>query len=420
MPNVRRRLLLLAGLLAAPSLPVIAPPAAAEDTVKIGVIEPLSGGAASAGQAIKAALELGTEIVNTPYPDMQGLPLAAGTGFPGLGGRKLELDYADNQGSPAVGQNQALRLITQDHVVALFGAYQSGITLTTSAVAERYGIPFLAPESVATNLTERGFKWFFRTTPIGPDIARAYIGFVLDQRKQGRKIDSVAIVNDTTEYGTSIAEVIKKQADAEGVKVTQNVTYNVNATDVSSQVLQLKQASPDLVIFISYTSDAILYARTMKNLDYRPPIVIGDDSGFSDPSFIESVGDLVQGAINRSAFAPGRPGTLSYKMNALYHQRFGRDLDETSARSLQGFFVLVDAINRAGSTDPGKIQAALRATDMKPAQLFTGYNGVKFDDKGQNTESAMLLTQLQGKDYVAVWPQAEATGSLQLPYAGWK
>ena len=74
--------------------------------------------------------------------------------------------FADNQGSPATGQNQALRLITEEKVVALTGAYQSGITLTASAIAEKYGIPFVNGELVAANLTERGFKWFFRTTPV--------------------------------------------------------------------------------------------------------------------------------------------------------------------------------------------------------------------------------------------------------------
>ena len=95
-------------------------------------------------------------------------------GSPGLGGAKVEVVFADNQGSPATGQNQALRLITEEKVVALTGAYQSGITLTASAISEKYGIPFLNGESVAANLTERGFKWFFRTTPVASDFAKIY------------------------------------------------------------------------------------------------------------------------------------------------------------------------------------------------------------------------------------------------------
>ena len=114
------------------------------------------------------------------------------------------------------------------------------------------------------------------------------------------------------------------------------------------------------MIFISYTADTILYFKTMKNLDYLPPIIIGDDAGFSDPTFIPNVGDLAQGAINRSALDIGKPGSNSYIVNEMFKTKYGRDLDDTSARWMQGFLVLADAINRAGSTDPDKIQAALQ------------------------------------------------------------
>ena len=100
--------------------------------------------------------------------------------------------FADNQGSPAAGQNQALRLITEEKVVALSGAYQSGITLTTSAIAEKYGIPFVNGESVAANLTERGFKWFFRTTPVAGDFAKIYLDFLKDMKAGGHKTDNIA------------------------------------------------------------------------------------------------------------------------------------------------------------------------------------------------------------------------------------
>src|SRR5437016_10882372 len=144
----------------------VAHDAAAQQTIKIGAIYPLSGNAASAGGYSKAAIELAVDLVNNGNPNLKDLPLADGKGLPGLGGAKIEVLFADNQGTPAAGQNQALRLITEEKVAALIGAYQSGITVTTSAIAERHGIPFLTPESVASNLTERGFKWFFRATPV--------------------------------------------------------------------------------------------------------------------------------------------------------------------------------------------------------------------------------------------------------------
>ena len=104
----------------------------------------------------------------------------------------------------------------------------------------------------------------------------------------------------------------------------------------------------------------------------------------------------------------------------MFKAKYGRDLDDTSARWLQGFLVLADAINRAGSTDPEKIQAALKATDLKADQLMIGYRGVKFDDTGQNTLASTFLIQLKGKQYVSVWPDNLATDKLELPMKGWR
>ena len=391
----------------------------AQQSVKVGAIYPLSGNAASAGGFSKAAIELAVDLVNHGNPDLKDVPLADGKGLPRLGGAKIEVIFADNQGTPAAGQNQALRLITEEKVVALIGAYQSGITVTTSAIAERHGIPFLTPESVAANLTERGFKWFFRATPVAGDFARAYSAFLKEQRAAGQKTGSIAVVNENTEYGNSVASVIKEQFAKDGHNITQVIPYSANTTDVQPQVLQLKEKNPDVVIFISYTSDAILYAKTMKDLSWKPAIMIADDAGFNDPSFVATSGALVEGLVNRSSFAVGKPGSVSAVINELYKKKTGNDLDDPSARAMQGMLIMADAINRAGATEPAKIQAALKATDLKASQVITGYDGVKFDDKGQNVLASSLITQLQGGKYVPVWPKDKAAGELKLPYKGW-
>ena len=391
----------------------------AQQSVKVGAIYPLSGNAASAGGFSKAAIELAVDLVNHGNPDLKDVPLADGKGLPRLGGAKIEVIFADNQGTPAAGQNQALRLITEEKVVALIGAYQSGITVTTSAMAERHGVPFLTPESVAANLTERGFKWFFRATPVAGDFARAYSAFLKEQRAAGQKTGSIAVVNENTEYGNSVASVIKEQFAKDGHNITQVIPYSANTTDVQPQVLQLKEKNPDVVIFISYTSDAILYAKTMKDLSWKPAIMIADDAGFNDPSFVATSGVLVEGLVNRSSFAVGKPGSVSAVINELYKMKTGNDLDDPSARAMQGMLIMADAINRAGATEPAKIQAALKATDLKARQVITGYDGVKFDDKGQNVLASSLITQLQGGKYVPVWPKDKAAGELKLPYKGW-
>ena len=376
MVGATRRALAAVAALAAFGLGVSAQ---AQQVVKIGAVYPLSGNSASTGNYAKMAFEMGADIINNGNPELaKVMPLAKGGGLPGLKGAKIQMVIADNQGTPAAGQNQTLRLITEEKVAAVICCYQSGITLTASAVAERYGIPFLNAESVAANLTERGFKWFFRTTPVAADFAKA------------------------------------------NLPVTQKIAYSANSTDVQPQVLQLKEKNPDVVIFISYTSDAILYAKTMKELNWKPAILIADDGGFNDPAFVKAMGSVTEGLISRSVFASGKPGSVAAILDDLYKKKTGGDgLDDVSARVLQAFFVMAEAINNAGSTDPAKIRDALRAVELKPEQLVAGYDGVKFDDKGQNVQASTLITQMRNGNYVSVWPKARATHELVLPYKGW-
>ncbi len=217
-------------------------PAYAADPVKIGVIYPLTGNAASAGQSAKDAVNLAAEIVNNAHPELKNLPLGATAGLPNLGGAKIELDEADHQGNPQVGQQQTLRLITEDHVAAMLGSYHSSVSLVATAVAERQGIPFLVANSVAANITGRGFKWTFRTTPYAPDFAKAYSEFLNDLKKSGRKVDNIAVVNENTDYGTSVSASILDAAKAANIKVAAHIAYSANSSDVSAQVLQLKIA----------------------------------------------------------------------------------------------------------------------------------------------------------------------------------
>jgi branched-chain amino acid transport system substrate-binding protein len=213
---------------------------------------------------------------------------------------------------------------------------------------------------------------------------------------------------------------VREAARDANLRVSADVPYSANTTDVSSQVLQLKDKKPDAIIFASYTSDIIRYMKTLKNFNYSPPVIIGDDTGFSDPAFIANVGKIAQGVLDRSAWEKGKPGSVTAKINEVFKAKSGYDLDDTSARNMQALFVLADAINRAASTKPDAIQRALQQTDLKPEQLMMGYRGVKFDSTGQNALAATYLIQLQGTSYVVVWPERSATAKLIYPFKGWQ
>jgi branched-chain amino acid transport system substrate-binding protein len=391
---------------------------AAAEPVRIGALYPLTGNSASNGQQARLALGFAAEIVNNPHPEFAELPLAATQGLPNLGGAPVQPVLIDHRGDPAVAQTQAVQLVTQQRVVAMLGAYQSSAAMTGTAVAERYGIPFVVSDSVAANITARGFKWTFRVTPIAADFAKTYMSFIADMRAAGRMIEDIAIVNENTDYGSSVGDAIAAAAQASGVRVSTRIPYPANGPDVSAQVLTLKGRNPSLAIFVSYTSDAILYMNSMRSLAYLPPMIIGDDGGFNDPSFIRSVGPVSQGLLSRSVWSGGASGSLTDRFGAAFKARTGAEMDDLTGRVTQAFFVLADAINRAGSTEPAKIQAALRATDLRPDQLIVGYHGVRFDATGQNELGSTYLTQMQGPGYVTVWPQQAATASLRWPMKG--
>jgi branched-chain amino acid transport system substrate-binding protein len=398
----------------------IAGAASAAPDVKIGATFPLSGNSGNAGKLAVAAIEVAAEIINNPHPGFESLPLGAGKGLPNLGGAKIKVIPADHQGNPSEGQSQTLRLITQEKVAGIVGSYQSAVAVTSTATAERYGVPFVVGDSVAANITTRGFKWTFRTTPVASDFANLYMVFLNELKSKGQEVNNIAVVFENTDYGVSVAGTIREIAKSKGFNVVADIAYNANGADVSAQVLQLKDKKPDVVIFISYTSDAILYMKTFKSLDYMPKIVIGDNSGFSDPAFIKGVGELAQGAFNRSAWGVGPKDSVTWRINEMYKAKTGQDMDDTSGRDMQAFFVLADAINRAGSTKPEAVQAALQKTDLKADQLMMGYKGVKFDATGQNTLASAYMIQLIGNGYIPVYPESAAQAKPVVPFKGWK
>ena len=351
---------------------VTAGAAHAQENIKIGLITPLTGNSARVGQQAKAAVELGAEIVNGVYPEFATLPLAASAGSPNLKGAKLKIITADNQGNPSIGQKQTIRLVTEEQVVALLGAYLSSVTLAATAVAEQYGIPWVVGDSVAVNITKRGLKWTFRVMPDATDFAKSYMEFLNDLKQAGHPVSSIAIVYENTDYGTSVAASVREAAREASLPISVDISYSANTTDLASQVLQLRDKNPDAIIFASYTSDIIRYMKALKSFDYRPPVIIGDDGGFSDPAFVANVGNIAQGVLDRSAWEKGKPGSVTARINDI------------------------------GSTKPDAIQQALRQTDLKPEQLMMGYRGVKFDSTGQNALAATYLIQLQGASYVVV------------------
>jgi branched-chain amino acid transport system substrate-binding protein len=201
-------------------------------------------------------------------------------------------------------------------------------------------------------------------------------------------------------------KAVEKFAKQSGRTIVANIAYSAGAPSLNAETQKLAAAKPDVAIFASYTSDAMLFVRTMRQMKYAPPIFLANDAGFIDPRFISEVGPQVQGVLTRDVWGndlyTAKP--VIKQINDMFKAKTGNNLNGNSARSVQGMLVLADAINRAGSTKPDAIRQALAATNLTADQIVMPWEGVKFDAKGQNLKGQGLILQLEGKEYHTVWP----------------
>jgi len=421
MRQITRLVVALASALCAATLSGSA--LAQQKEVVIGLLYPLSGPTASAGIDEKHVFELFADMVNGKEPMLPGPFYQKLKGLSGLsGGARLRLVFVDHQGKPDLGQAETERLITQEKVHALIGSWQSSVTATTSQVAERFGVPFLTAESASPGLTRRGFRWFFRTSPHDEHFSQAMFDFLADfQKKKGVRIETVAISNEDTLFGTDSAKVQRALAQKYGYRIVADFAYRANSTSLTAEVQKLKAGNPDVWFPTSYQSDAILFTRTAKELDWNPKMILAQDAGHIDPKFIEQTGKDSDGYLSRSPFPSDLidKNPVAKALNGPYKARSGKELYDLPARAVTGLVTLVDAINRAGSTDPEAIRVALTRTDVKPADLLMPWTGVKFDETGQNVGVRAIVMQLQGGKYWTVWPFEMATRDVIFPIPKW-
>jgi branched-chain amino acid transport system substrate-binding protein len=378
----------------------------AADDIVIGAIYPMTGNAAPIGADAKSAVDTTLDIINgdhAPIPILMG----KGGGLPGLGGAKIKVIFADSQADPQKARAEAERLITQEHVVALIGSYTSATAATISQVGERYQIPYISMDNSAPDLSNRGLKWFFRTSPHDEMFTAAMFDFFKAiGDKTGQKVKTVALIYEDSIFGTGSSNAQKKFAALAGITVAADLRYRANSPSLSAEAERLKAADADVVMPSSYTNDSILLLKGMDEIGYKPKAIMAQAAGFQEQAFLSAVGPLAEGAMSRSSFAldavKARPAIPT--VNALYKAKSGKDLNDNTARQVTAVEVLADAINRAGSTDPDKLQKALIATDVPGDQLIVPWKGVKFDETGQNTEATPVIQQVQGGHYVTIFP----------------
>lgn len=372
---------------------------AADTVVKVGNIEPLSGPSAAVGQQGKFARDMAVEEIN-----------AAG-GIKSLGGAKLEMIYADSESKPEKGVAEAERLINTEKVHVLTGCWNSSVTYPTTAVAERYGIPFIVPVSVADKITDQGFKTVFRIAAKDSWWTRDQFAFLKDMEAETKtKLESVAFVYENGDWGKGFAEQWKKLAEKAGLKVVMDEPYPSTSTDLSPVVNKIKRANPDVLMLVSNAADAILLTNTLAEYKVKPKAIIASGGGHADPSFLKAVGkngqylyDIVEWETDVN-----KPGVK--EINKKFNDRYGYNLAGESVDAYIAMYVLADALERAGSLDPKAIRDALAKTKLTtgPA-MIASYDAIEFDETGQNKHAALVIVQVndigKGMERISVWPK---------------
>ncbi len=373
--------------------------ASAQTTIKIGNILPLSGPSASVGLQNKQAQDMAVEEIN-----------AAG-GIKSMGGAKIQLLYADSESKPEKGVAEAERFINTEKVAMLTGCWNSAVSYPVSAVAERAGIPFLVPVSVADKITEQGFKYVFRIAAKDSWWTRDQFAFLKDMEKEfNTKVSTVAFVYENGDWGKGFAEGWKKLAQQGGYKVVLDEPYPSTATDLSPVVQKIKRANPDVLFLTSNAADAILLTNTMAEYKVKPKAIIASGGGHADPSFLKAAGNNARYLFDIVEWETdvNKPG--ADKTNEKFKKLYGYNLAGESVDAYVAMYVLADALERAKSTDPKAIRDALAKTKLdKGPAMIVGYNAIEFDETGQNKHAALVMVQIndigKGMERLTVWPK---------------
>ncbi len=301
------------------------------EPIKIGTIYAMSGGSAAIGANILRGIDFAVAEIN-----------AAG----GVNGRPLEVVRGDHAGDAATGRSEAERLITQEHVDVMMGCHMSVVTEVVAQVCQQYEVPMITAISTLDRLSNEEHKdmdYFFRLCPLNSVYVEDMLMYLKDSAEQtGEEVKTVAIFTDRAAIGQELIRCVELFKDEYGLDLVATVDYTSNATDLSAQVLALKQANPDAVLCDSYIGDATLFIQTLKEQNYSPKMIVAKANGFTDPSFITNLGSIANGVASVVEFNPDL--TNGVEINEEFKAEFGVDMNGHSAESYTVVWLFKTAI----------------------------------------------------------------------------
>jgi branched-chain amino acid transport system substrate-binding protein len=341
----------------------------AEDTVKIGIIQPLTGSVAYNGTT-----------------DVNGIKLALGeiNAKGGVLGKKVELVIEDGQCKPANTVNAAEKLTQRDKVVALIGAFCSSATAAIMPVAQSAKVPLVTGVSSAANLTEKGNTWFFRATETDALLAKSFAKILVNQLK----LKKVAYIGVNDDFGRGGVEEFEKQMSALGATTVMKEYFEHGTSDYYTLLTKLKASGADGAFVAAETQDGSTFVKQKAELGLSTK-VFGVGS-WATADFMQLAGAAANGIYAAVPYASTMKTLKNEAFVKSYQDQYKVAPGKYSAAGYNTLNIVVDAIARAQSTDPDKVREALLKTD------YEGPNGhFRFDEKGQATGFTVVLVQLE-------------------------
>jgi branched-chain amino acid transport system substrate-binding protein len=348
----------------------------AQDTIKIGEFASLTGKEATYGQAAHKGTLLAIEEAN-----------AAG----GVLGKKLELVFEDDQSKAGEAATIAKKLISRDKVVAILGEITSGRTLEAAPIAQNAKIPLISPGATAPDVTAKG-DYIFRVCFVD-----SFQGAVMAKfARQSLKLQRVALLSSASSaQSVGLAKIFRQRFTADGGTVALEQKYSEGDKDFRAQLTAIRAAGVQGIFVPGYYAEAALICKQARELGLAIPL-FGID-GWESSELINIGGDAVEGSYFSTHYSAESNDPAVIAFNARFAKRWDSGSDALSALGYDSAMLLIDAIKRAGTTEPAKLRDAIAATAN-----FRGVTGtIAFDAQRNPTKSAVVL-QVKGGKFVFV------------------
>jgi len=325
-------------------------PARAADDITIGLIVPLSPpGDPTGGQLIRRGAELGVEAVN------------ASGGI--LGGRKIKLSVQDSQGRPEAGVAAYRRLVSEDKAVAVTGFFHSSVNIAVNEVAKEMGVPTMAVQASAADITAKHYDIAFRTHAVDPVRVAAWMEFI-----KKKNFKRVSIIAETTDYGIGLAEeTLKQNKDNKAGVEIQKITFDRSVTDLTPQLLQIKAFKPDLVINIGVgqPADLIIDQATTIGLFPATPMLFSYDAPVR-PQYWQLHPKNGEGMYFIAYYSPKSAlSDIGQAFSKAYQEKYKEAPVYGGLNGYGAIMILTQAMQASGSSDPKALIKTLETGTFK-------------------------------------------------------